>query len=96
MKPIAILSTFLLSGCGWANLDDIKEKAPQVWKQAGFEVVGYEGFEYGAWIGGSYGGAHVWHTAKRDNVIFHGYIQRWGDEYHLYNIRALDAIRAPR
>ncbi len=94
--PVIIASALLLSGCGWANLNDVKEKAPAVWDQAGFKIVGYEGFQWCNWWGGSYGGACVWHTVRRnpDNgIIYHGYIHRWGGEYHIYNIRAIDAIK---
>lgn len=89
----------MLSGCGYANLDNIKQEAPVVWEQAGFRIIGYEGFQWSFWLGGRYGGAHVWYTVRREpdnGIIYHGFIQRWGSEYHLYNIGAIDAIRSPK
>jgi hypothetical protein len=102
MKKAAVAALFaaLLSGCApsVSNLDDVKEHAAEVWKQAGFSIIGYEGFEYGTtWCCSSEkGGAAVWYTLRRipDNgIIYHGYIQRWKSEYHIYNIKALDAIK---
>jgi len=93
-----IISALLLSsivGCTNSNLDDVKAHAPEVLAQAGYTIKGYEGYQYGNWIGGSYGGAMVWYTATRkDNptVIYAGAIQRWGDEYHIYSLRAVDAL----
>lgn len=95
-----IVAALALGGCApsTANLDDVKEHAADIWKQAGFSIIGYEGFEYGTtWCCSSLkGGAAVWYTLRRipDNgIIYHGYIQRWRDEYHIYNIKALDAIK---
>jgi hypothetical protein len=94
-KMIALLFSVALAGCGSSNVDDVKAHAPEVWKQAGFEVIGYEGYENGhCWF--SYGCGHVWHTLRRapDNgVTYHGYIEKWGAEYHIYSLTALDAIR---
>lgn len=90
----ALLSMALLSGCSKCHVEDIKEHARATWEQAGFEVIGYEGYEYGR-IGGTWGG-HVWYTVRRrpDNgIIYHGFISKWGSEYHIYNLSAIDAIK---
>lgn len=95
-QAIAVFVAFGITGCSSSNVDEVKQKSNEVWRQAGFEVVGYEGWEKGGYLGGSYGGAFVWYTLKRipDNgIIYHGSIQRWGDEYHIYALSALDAIR---
>lgn len=66
------------------------------WKEIGYECVGYEGFLWGVWLGGPYGGARVWHTLKRKEaptIIYTGYVQRWGSEYHIYGPTAVDAIK---
>jgi len=95
MKKL-LIACALLTGCSYANLDDVKAHAPAVWKQAGFTIIGYEGFQWG-WLGvGPYGGANVWYTLKREEapgVIYGGYLYRWGDEYHIYAVRAYDAIK---
>lgn len=95
MKRIISLTIIAtLTGCSSANLDDVKAKACDTWKQAGYTCVGYEGYQWGFGVG-NYGGAHVWHSLKRDanpTVIYSGYVQKWGNEYHLYNVTAVDAI----
>lgn len=86
-----------LYGCSYSHLDDVKTHAPEAWKQAGFEVVGYEGYEIGTIIPfTNYGGAHVWYTVKRisvNDVLYHGFIWKWGKEYHVYDLKAIDAIK---
>ena len=96
MKRLAILIALaLLAGCGSSNVPEVKAQAPAVWKQAGFEIIGYEGYKNEhCWF--SYGCGHVWHTVRRipDNgIVYHGYIEKWGDEYHIYDIKAIDAIK---
>jgi hypothetical protein len=97
MFLVIVLSVLFLFGCSSGNLQDVKDKAPEVWKQNGFKVVGYEGYQWGKWgIFSSYGGARVWHRLENipDNgIIYSGYIQRWGKEYHIYGPHAIDAIR---
>lgn len=95
MKIIGIMLMLLLAGCGSSNVAEVKANAKEVWKQAGFEIIGYEGYE-NAHCFFSYGCGHAWYTLKRtpDNgIIYHGYIEKWGDEFHIYNISAIDAIK---
>ena len=85
-----------LYGCSSGNLDHVKEHGPEKWNEIGFQVVGYEGFEWGFWGLNHYGGAEVWWRLKRipDNGIsYTGYIQRWGNELHVFGPTATDAIR---
>jgi len=97
MKKIIIIGfAALLTGCGYANIDALKKDAPKKWKKQGFEVVDYEGFEWGLWLGGDYGGAKVWHRLKKipDNgITYSGYLTKWGDETHVYGPIATDAIK---
>lgn len=97
-KILCVITICLIvMGCSYGNLDDVKAKAPEVWKQAGYEIVGYEGFQWGfGGFGLPYGGAYVWHQLKKipDNgIAYTGRIQRWGNEYHIYGPYAIDAIR---
>lgn len=92
----ASVLTALLGGCSSANLEDTKAAACDRWKAIGYKCVGYEGYQWGAWFGGGYGGARVWHTLKRDEapgIIYTGSVQRWGDEYHIYGPTAVDALK---
>jgi len=96
-KLILFILLFFIVGCGSANLEDVKQNAPKVWESNGFEIVGYQGYLwYLGMPGTSYGGALVWYTLHKipDNgIIYQGAIQRWGDEYHIYFLRAKDAIQ---
>jgi len=95
-KLILVSAVLLLSGCSSANLEEAKAKACARWKEVGYECVGYEGYNWGGWFGGQYGGARVWHTLKREGnpkVIYSGYVQFWGDELHIYGPKAIDAIQ---
>jgi hypothetical protein len=98
-KLFMVLIVFCtLFGCSSGNLEDIKEKAPEIWEQHGFSIVGYQGYQWGplGTFGSTYGGAEVWYTLKRvpDNgILYEGALGRWGTEYHIYRLSAKDAIR---
>lgn len=98
-KILIIASMFLLSltGCSSGNLEDVKANADSRWNEMGYEIVGYDGYTWGFWGFNDYGGAHVWYLLKKkdsDNgIIYGGYLQKWGDEYHMYALRAYDAIK---
>ena len=80
---------------GTVNLNHVKENASQTWSQMGYEINGYEGYQWG-WGIGPYGGACVWYQLKKkpDNgILYMGYLQRWGDEIHVWKLRAIDAIK---
>lgn len=86
----------LVTRCSSANLDDVKEHACDRWKEVGFSCLGYEGYQLGIWWYGPYGGANVWHTLaieKHPDQVFSGYIQKWGDEYHIYNLKCINCVR---
>ena len=86
---IATITTLLFSG--FRNVKSTKEAAPLVWNQAGFEVGGYTGYNWSL-----IGGGDVWHVVTRKEtpgVTYEGYISKWGNEYHVYHIRAIDAIQ---
>ena len=92
----AILFALSLTGCTSGNLDYVKDRAEARWKDYGMEVVTYEGFQWGFWGLNSYGGAHVWYRLRQipDNgITYTGYLQRWGDELHIYGPKAIDAIK---
>ena len=93
-KQIAIAAICAaLLGCSNKYVPEIKVHADETWKQAGFEIIGYEGYQYGFF--GTWGG-QVWYTVKRnpDNgIIYDGFVSKWGNEYHIYNLKAIDAIK---
>jgi hypothetical protein len=75
---------------GDTRVAEIKNVAQATWEKNGFQVVGYEGYELTLF--GRPGGC-VWYVVKRNETAYHGCISRWGDEYHIYSLRALNAIK---
>lgn len=95
---ILVLLLFGLWGCSSNNKDYVKEHAEKTFKANGYQVVGYLGYQWGSWglFGSTYGGANVWYTLKKipDNgILYKGYLQRWGNEIHIYHTTAIDAIK---
>ena len=93
--PVLIL-TFSIFGT--SNLDYVKQHSQEKWKAEGFDTVNYQGYEWGFRfiLLPKYGGARVWYRLKKipDNgITYAGYIQRWGDELHVYGPTACDAIK---
>jgi hypothetical protein len=98
MKSVLLagLLTLTLGGCGAGNLDDVKVHAEETFESVGFKVVGYEGYQWGFWGFNNYGGAKVWYRLDKipwNGITYSGYIQKWGDEYHVYGPIATDAIK---
>lgn len=96
---IAIALIGVLGGCSSNNLDYVKERAKVTWQQQGFEIIAYEGYQWGKWgiFGSDYGGANVWYALKKidgdPKIRYTGYLQRWGDEIHVYNLITVDNIQ---
>ena len=92
---ISTVVLILISGCSSGNLDYVKKHGPDRWREIGFEPVGYESFQWGLGGFSTYGGAHVWWRLRKadNNVSYTGYLQRWGDELHVYGPFATDAIK---
>lgn len=87
----SIMSSFLI-GCSAQNVDAIKLESQKTIEQSGFEIIGYEGYE---WTGFGRWGGCVWYTMRKnpDNgITYHGCISKWDNEYHIYNLSAIDAI----
>lgn len=97
MKTISIIILFVaitlyFGGCSYRHVEAIKAHAPETWRNAGFEIVGYEGYQIGA---PDVPGGRVWYVVQRighPGVNYNGFISKWGDEYHIYNLKAIDAI----
>jgi len=66
------------------NVDKIREAAPLEIEQKGYEILRYEGWQYGSF--GHHGGK-VWYHVKdssRDNVYYRMFVTMWNGELHLY------------
>lgn len=94
MKKI-FFTMLLISGCSSGNLDYVKQHAEQRWNDYGMEIISYEGYQWGFWGFNDYGGAHVWYRLKhpKNDITYTGFLQRWGDEIHIYGPNAIDAIK---
>jgi|GEM_PF-3087908 len=78
------------------NLNYVKERSEIRFQELNYEIIGYEGYRFGFWGYNDFGGAHVWYLLKKnpDNgIIYKGSLQRWGDEIHLMQLKAVDAIK---
>jgi hypothetical protein len=93
LKISLILS--LLTGCSYSHLDDVKENSTKVFKEAGYDVTGYYGYRLGLVIPfTNYGGANVYYELSKGNgITYKAFLNRWGDEYHIYSLKAIDAIK---
>lgn len=91
MKKFIVVFMFII-GCGYGNIDYIKQHASETLKSNGFEIIGYQGYDIGYGIPFTvYGGANVWYTIKdKEGVVYECALKRWNNEIHIYNLRALN------
>jgi hypothetical protein len=75
---------------GYRNVDAIKAASTKTWEEAGFKVAGYEGYLWG-FQGGDV--CYILNRPATPGVTYHGCLCKWGEEYHIYNLRAIDAIK---
>ena len=88
MKTVMIVMLLILSSCS-RNVEYVKSKAAETWKQAGYEIVGYEGYS----IWSPIAGGEVWYTVKSPHtpgILYSGYLERWFDEIHVYGPRVIN------
>ena len=81
----------LYTGCkaGYRNVEDIKLNSTNTLSAAGYKIIGYEGYQWFP-TGGS-----VWYSFERNNntnILYHAGLSKWGDEYHIYSIEAINAV----
>lgn len=89
------LIALLCVGCGYGELDAVKDNAETTFSAAGYSITGYQGYGLGLVIPfTSYGGAYVWYELENGNgVKYEAAVQSWGGEYHIYSLSAVDAIK---
>lgn len=93
MKKMLLICVCLLSlsGCSKMDLGETKFVASEEFEKNGFEIVAYEGYTYSILPFS----AKVWYVVKRKDdptTIYNCYLQKWGSEYHIYSLKALNAI----
>lgn len=74
----------------YRGISDIKSHSQHIVGAAGYKITGYEGYT-GSMI---YGG-QVWYIMTRigDNrITYECCLVKWFGEYHIYNLKAIDAI----
>ncbi len=84
--------TCYAAGCNYTRVEEIKQQSTNVLHEAGFTIVGYEGYEIGG-IGAP--GGKVWYLFQKTGqpeTLYHGFISKWGSEYHLYNIQSVNTF----
>jgi hypothetical protein len=87
-----IIILFIISLFSYSNknVEDIKKHSNDVWNKNGFEVIGYEGYQ---WTFGLNRGGCVYYLLTRKNITYEGCISKYyNGEYFIYNIKALDAL----
>jgi len=101
LVPVVLVLAILVGGAflviggpillfGDRRVPEIKLNAERIFKDNGFQVVGYQGYSYGLI---STPGGCVWYTLKKGEITYKACLSRWGDEYHIYNLKAIDAIK---
>lgn len=65
----------------------IKENALFTFEANGFQVIGYQGWEF------NFSGACLWYTLQRGVTTYQGCVKKFGNEYHIYHLEAIDAIK---
>jgi hypothetical protein len=90
MKRLFVtLALLSLVGCGFV-MDDaewVKSRAESYYKERGFSVVGYQGYN----IWGT--GRCYWYTLRQRETTYESCLLKWGDELHEYGLKAIDALR---
>lgn len=89
---IACLCWLGITGCA-RNVDYVKEQAPEIWQNSGFQITAYEGYEWCVFFGG-----RVWYQLERtekDGIIYRAFLVKrpFVDEIHIYNLEAINAIK---
>lgn len=85
-----MLFVFVITGCA-RNVDEAKRCAPIAAKEMGFEITGYTGYNMNL----TYGGL-VWYNLRKipDNgIMYEAAFSPWAGECHVYDLRAIDAIK---
>lgn len=88
-KGLLLLALLALAGCA-RNVERLKQCAPDVARDNGFELAGYAGYNLRPIFGGD-----VWYRLKpiHDNgIVYYGSFIIWNGECQLNTIRAIDAI----
>lgn len=86
--------TFLTSTMSYNNMDEVKNNAESKLVKMGFIDIKYAGYSIGFGLPlSSYGGAYVDYIANdTTGTKYKVTVYRWGNEYHIRSLHALNAI----
>ena len=78
----------LTQNFGYRNVERIKKHSEKTFLKSGFEIVGYEGYQWRIASGGS-----VWYILERKDgetgVLYNACLHHWKGEYHIYNLNTV-------
>jgi hypothetical protein len=80
-----VVALALYTGIGTSgNIPEIKEKVPQAMEDRGWEIMRYEGYEFGSW--NKHGGFCWYHVRNVDNenIQYRVRVAMWDDELQFY------------
>lgn len=86
---LGILICVSLTGCISDDYQYVNSQSVNYYSSRGFKILGYQGYNM-LLIGRCY-----WYTLQRENTIYESCLLKWGDEIHEYNLKAINALRAP-
>ena len=100
IKVLIITSLTILLGYSVIGTDSrveyIRDQAPREMKERNWEIMRYEGYQYGSW--GNHGGMVWYHVRNIDNhnIQYRVYVTKWNDELHWFynNPETLQRIQA--
>jgi hypothetical protein len=88
-RKLTMLMALILGACSAERVPDIKAHAVETFSANGFKIIGYQGYQWG--LLDNYGG-RVWYTLEKDGIVYEACLTKWGDEYHIYSLKALNAV----
>lgn len=87
MRYLLLFFIVLFTFC-YTNVDTIKKAAPEFLKERGYKIISYDGYESDIISGG-----FVAYLVKDTfGYIYSLEIQKWKDEFHIYNQKCLNAL----
>jgi hypothetical protein len=83
LGSIILCFLYMVIGTG-ERIDEIKTRAPQEIKERNWEILRYEGWQYGSFF--NHGGKVWYHVRNTDDhdIQYRVYVTLWGGELHYY------------
>ena len=88
---IACAVLFGLWVAGFRNVESTKAAAPDVWTDAGYEIIAYRGYTWAPIHGSNV--YYVLRPLDDNGITYSGSLRQWRGEQHIYTLEAIDAIK---